>query len=115
MTATPAQHPRTLPAKLLISLALVLSVLVLVVPLLLIFAFALREGIGVYFSNILEPNTRHAILLTVLTALVVVPINIGFGICAAWLVTRFRFPGRQFLVTVIEIPFSVSPIVAGVA
>ena len=114
MAATPAQPPRTLTAQLLVGLALVLSIFVLVVPLLLIFAFAFREGVGVYFSNILEPTTRHAIGLTILTALVVVPINIAFGICAAWLVTRFRFPGRQLLITVIEIPFSVSPIVAGV-
>ncbi|WP_172123164.1 MULTISPECIES: sulfate ABC transporter permease subunit CysW [unclassified Devosia] len=110
-----ASTPRSLSERLLIALALVLSGLVLVVPLLLIFATALREGIGVYFSNILEPNTLHAIWLTVLTAIVVVPINMVFGVCAAWLVTRFRFPGRQLLVTLIELPFSISPIVAGVS
>lgn len=110
----PASAVRSTGEKLLIALAIGLSVLIFVVPLVLIFATALRQGIGVYFSNILEPNTLHAIWLTVLTAIVVVPINIVFGVCAAWLVTRFRFRGRQLLVTLIELPFSISPIVAGV-
>ena len=109
-----SHHIRSGSERLLIALAIGLAALILVVPLLLIFATALREGVGVYFSNILEPNTLHAIWLTVLTAIVVVPINMAFGVCAAWLVTRFRFPGRQLLVTLIELPFSISPIVAGV-
>ncbi|MDB5585852.1 MAG: cysW [Devosia sp.] len=107
-------HRRSLAERIFIALAFAVSALVLMVPLAVIFAFAFREGVSVYFSNILERNTLHAIGLTVLTSLVVVPINVVFGVCAAWLVTRFRFPGRQFLITVIEIPFSVSPIVAGV-
>jgi sulfate/thiosulfate transport system permease protein len=108
------KHERSLSERVFIALALVLSALVLVVPLALIFAFAFRAGIGAYVANIIEPNTLHAIGLTVLTAIVVVPINMVFGICAAWLVTRFKFPGRQLLITVIDIPFSMSPIVAGV-
>jgi sulfate/thiosulfate transport system permease protein len=99
---------------LLIISAMVLSVLLIGVPLLVIFTYALREGAGVYFSQISQPATLHAIWLTILTAIVVVPINMVFGICVAWLVTRFRFPGRRLLITFIEIPFSVSPIVAGV-
>ena len=99
---------------LLIGAAVVASLLLIGVPVALIFSFALREGVGAYVANILEPNTRHAIWLTALTALIVVPINIVFGICAAWLVTRFRFRGRSLLLTAIELPFSVSPIVAGV-
>jgi sulfate transport system permease protein len=98
----------------LITLAFVLSAILLAVPIALIFAYALREGVGVYLANILEPNTLHAIGLTVLTALVVVPINIAIGICLAWLVTRFKFRGRQVLITFIELPAAVSPIVAGV-
>ncbi|RYG09660.1 MAG: sulfate ABC transporter permease, partial [Burkholderiales bacterium] len=98
----------------LIGLALVLSIFVLVVPVALIFTYALRSGIEAYFANILQPDTLHAVFLTVLASLVVVPINICFGVCAAWAVTRFRFPGRQLLITLIEIPFSISPIVAGV-
>jgi sulfate transport system permease protein len=106
--------PRS-PAEItLISLAFIFSAALLVVPLALIFAFAFREGPGVYFANIIEPNTLHAIGLTVLTALVVVPINIVIGVCVAWLVSRFQFRGRQVLITIIELPAAVSPIVAGV-
>jgi sulfate transport system permease protein len=107
-------HTRS-PAEItLITLAIMLSALILVVPVALIFAYALREGVGVYFANILERTTLHAIGLTVVTALIVVPINIVIGICVAWLVTRFRFRGRQLIITIIELPASVSPIVAGV-
>ncbi|MEQ9637424.1 MAG: sulfate ABC transporter permease subunit CysW [Devosia marina] len=98
----------------LITLAIILAILVLVVPLALIFSFALREGLGIYLANILEPNTLHAIWLTVLTALIVVPVNIVVGAALAWLVTRFRFRGRQLLISIIELPASMSPIVAGV-
>lgn len=107
-------HTRS-PAEItLIALAMVLAIAVLVVPLVLIFSFALREGIGVYFANIVEPNTLHAIGLTVVTALIVVPINLVIGTALAWLVTRFRFRGRQLLISLIELPASMSPIVAGV-
>lgn len=98
----------------LIAIAIALALLMLVVPLALIFTFAFREGIGAYFANILQPNTLHAIWLTVMTALVVVPINIIVGAALAWLVTRFQFRGRQLLISLIELPASMSPIVAGV-
>lgn len=98
----------------LIGIAAVLAILVLVVPVAMIFTFALRSGIGAYLANILEPDTLHAVFLTVLTSIVVVPINVAFGVCVAWLVTRFRFPGRQLIMTITDIPFSISPIVAGV-
>lgn len=94
--------------------AYVLSGLILAMPLALIVTMALRNGIHAYFANVLEPFTLHAIGLTVLTAIVVVPINVVFGICAAWLVTRYEFRGKRLLITVIEIPFSISPIVAGI-
>ncbi|MHA6690426.1 sulfate ABC transporter permease subunit CysW [Devosia sp. A449] len=97
----------------MITLAFVLSAIMLLVPLLVIFAFALREGLGVYFANIVEATTLHAIGLTVVTALIVVPINICVGVAIAWLVSRFRFPGRQLIITLIELPAAVSPIVAG--
>jgi sulfate transport system permease protein len=109
------EEVRRSPAEItLIALAFAFSVLILVVPLVLIFTYALREGIGAYLANILEPTTLHAIGLTVLTAIIVVPINIVVGVCLAWLVTRFRFPGRQLLITIIELPAAISPIVAGV-
>ncbi len=108
------KKPVRLSQRLLIVLAAFLSVLLIGFPLLVIFTYAFREGIAVYLEQISQPATLHAIWLTVLTALVVVPINMIFGICVAWLITRFRFPGRGLLITFIEIPFSVSPIVAGV-
>ena len=109
-----ASHARS-PAEIaLILLAFITSAAFLLVPLAVIFAFALREGLDVYLANIVEPNTLHAIGLTVLTALIVVPVNIVIGVCIAWLVTRFRFRGRQVLITIVELPAAVSPIVAGV-
>ncbi|MBJ6131309.1 sulfate ABC transporter permease subunit CysW [Ochrobactrum sp. Q0168] len=100
--------------SLLIWLASVLSILCIGVPLAVIFAYAFSKGAGAFFGEILKPDTLHAIWLTVLVAIVVVPINMAFGVCVAWLVTKFRFPGRRLLITFVEIPFSVSPIVAGV-
>lgn len=110
MTNAPARSSAEIS---LIALAFAFAGLVLVAPLALIFAYALREGLGVYLSNVAEPNTLHSIGLTVLTAVIVVPINIVVGVCLAWLVTRFRFPGRNALITMIELPAAVSPIVAG--
>jgi sulfate transport system permease protein len=110
MTTKLARSPSEIA---LIALAFILSGLMLVVPLAVILAFALREGVGTYLANITEPTTLHAIGLTVLTALIVVPINVVVGVCIAWLVSRFRFRGRQLLITIIELPAAVSPIVAG--
>jgi sulfate/thiosulfate transport system permease protein len=106
--------PQSAAAWSLIVAVYVLGTLILLMPLLLIVVTAFRNGIGAYVDNVIAPDTLHAIWLTVLTAIVVVPVNIVFGVCAAWLVTRFRFPGRRLLITFIEIPFSISPIVAGV-
>jgi sulfate transport system permease protein len=106
--------PRSAGANVLIALSFALAAIVLVAPLALIFSFALREGLGAYFAAILKPDTLHAIFLTVVTALIVVPINVVVGAALAWLVTRFRFRGQQLLVAFIELPAAVSPIVAGV-
>lgn len=100
---------------LVLGIVLVISLLFLVVPLALIVTSGLASGIGVFFKNLTEPTTLHAIGLTLLTALVVVPINILFGLAAAWTVTKYKFPGRAFLISLIELPYSISPIVAGVA
>lgn len=100
--------------RLLIGLAYALTLLLVVAPLAYIFYRALSEGWAAYSANILNPQTLHAIWLTVLVALIVVPLNIGFGIAVAWTVAKFRFPGRGILVTLVEIPFSVSPIIAGI-
>ena len=100
--------------RILIGLAVGLTLLFIVAPMAYIFARAFSRGWDVYVSNILHPVTLHAIWLTTITAIIVVPINVAFGIAAAWAVAKHRFPGRGILVTIIEIPFSISPIIAGV-
>lgn len=101
-------------ARILIGLAYALTLVLVIAPLGYIFWRALSQGWAVYAANILQPNTLHAIWLTSIVALIVVPVNIAFGIAVAWSVAKFRFPGRGVLVTLIEIPFSVSPIIAGI-
>lgn len=97
----------------LITLGMVISLGLLVVPLIAIFASALSEGLLASLSNIKDGDMLHAIWLTVLMALITVPVNLVFGTLLAWLVTRFTFPGRQLLLTLFDIPFAVSPVVAG--
>lgn len=102
-------------ARILIGLAVGLTLLFIAAPLVYIFVRAFSQGWQVYASNILHPATLHAIWLTTITAIIVVPLNVAFGIAAAWAVAKHRFPGRGILVTIIEIPFSISPIIAGIA
>ncbi|TYP67877.1 sulfate ABC transporter permease subunit CysW [uncultured Paracoccus sp.] len=109
---TPRRPARS--GRLLVATAVVLTLLIVVAPLVFIFARAFSEGWRVYADTILHPDTLHAIWLTSLVALIVVPINIAFGIAAAWAVAKHRFWGRGILVTMIEIPFSISPIIAGI-
>ena len=98
---------------LLIGIGVLVSIGLLVVPMVSIFWEALRQGIGKAFSNLQDGDMLHAIWLTVLVALITVPVNLVFGTLLAWLVTRFTFPGRQLLLTLFDIPFAVSPVVAG--
>ena len=114
-THAPARVQSRLAPRLLIGAAVALTLLMVVAPLVYIFARALSQGWSVYAANLMDPGTVHAMWLTTITALIVVPVNIAFGIAAAWAVARFRFPGRGLLVTAIEIPFSISPIIAGIA
>lgn len=110
-----AHHTESrLVPRLLVGAAVVLTLLMVVAPLVFIFWQAFSKGWEVYVSNILHPVTLHAIWLTTLTAVIVVPLNVAFGIAAAWAVARFQFPGRSLVLTAIEIPFSVSPIIAGI-
>ncbi|MBG3012717.1 sulfate/thiosulfate ABC transporter permease CysW [Proteus faecis] len=97
----------------LILTGVVLSILFLVVPIAWIFMTAFSKGVEVFSENLLDSDMLHAVWLTVLIALITVPVNMLFGVSMAWLVTRFRFPGRQLLMTLIDIPFAVSPVVAG--
>jgi len=97
----------------LIAVALVFLVLFLIFPLVVVFTEALRQGIGVYVAALTEPKAVAAIELTLLTALIVVPLNAAFGIAAAWAITKFEFPGKDLLITLIDLPFSVSPVIGG--
>lgn len=97
----------------LIGTGALISILLLVVPMASIFYEALYKGLGLTFSNLMDADMLHAIWLTVLVALITVPVNLVFGTLLAWLVTRFTFPGRQLLLTMFDIPFAVSPVVAG--
>ncbi|MGR3400216.1 MAG: sulfate ABC transporter permease subunit CysW [Paracoccus sp. (in: a-proteobacteria)] len=110
----PGRPARTGGARLLVGLAVVLTLLIVVAPLAYIFARAFSEGWRVYAANMMDPDTLHAIWLTSLIAVIVVPLNIGFGIAAAWAIAKHRFSGRGVLITMIEIPFSISPIIAGI-
>jgi sulfate transport system permease protein len=117
--AASQERPRTAATEpavvrwLLIGVALVFLGAFLVVPLVAVFAQAFENGLGVYFQAVLDPDTRTAIGLTLLTALIVVPLNTVFGIAAAWAIAKFEFRGKQLLITLIDLPFSVSPVIAG--
>jgi sulfate transport system permease protein len=97
----------------LLAAALVFLLLFLIFPLVVVFTEALREGVRVYVAAIADPEAVAAIRLTLLTAAVVVPLNMLFGIAAAWAVTKFEFRGKSFLITLIDLPFSVSPVIGG--
>jgi sulfate transport system permease protein len=88
-------------------------VLFLVLPLIVVFSEALNAGFGEYFSAIADPNVGNAIYLTLVIAAVAVPANLIFGIMASWCIARFEFTGRNLLITLIDLPFSISPVIAG--
>jgi len=102
------------PVRLLLIIsALVVLSLFLLLPLFAVFAEALRRGWEVFFASLHEDAALSAIKLTLLAAAVSVPLNTFFGLSAAWLVTKFRFKGRAFLLSLIDLPFAVSPVIAG--
>ncbi|MFJ5338953.1 sulfate/thiosulfate ABC transporter permease CysW [Pectobacterium sp. CHL-2024] len=109
----PVRQERNWARTALIALGVILSLIMLVIPLVSIFAAALSHGLGGVWRNLSDPDMLHAIGLTLLVVAIVVPVNLVFGTLLAWLVTRFQFPGRQLLLTLIDIPFAVSPVVAG--
>lgn len=92
---------------------LLFLLLFLFIPLASVFAQALEKGLGAYFAAIREPDALSAIKLTLLAATISVPLNLVFGVAAAWAIAKFDFKGKSFLITLIDIPFSVSPVIAG--
>ena len=99
--------------RLLTATALLFLGAFLVVPLLAVFVGALSQGIGTYGAALADPDAIAAIRLTLLTAALAVPLNLLFGVAAAWAIGKYRFPGRSLLMTVIDLPLSISPVVSG--
>jgi len=97
----------------LIAVALLFFGLFLLLPLVTVFAEAFRKGWQVYFAALVEPDALSAIYLTLLVAAIAVPLNLVFGVTAAWAIAKFDFRGKQLLTTLIDLPFSVSPVIAG--
>ena len=97
----------------LIAVTLLFLSLFLFVPLAAVFAEALRKGVGVYFAAIIEPDALSAIRLTLLATAISLPLNLIFGVAAAWAIAKFEFRGKSFLITLIDLPFAVSPVIAG--
>jgi sulfate/thiosulfate transport system permease protein len=97
----------------LTAVALAFILLFLVLPLAAVFAEALRKGLGAFVQALREPDAWSAIRLTLLTAAIAVPMNLVFGIAAAWCIAKYEFRGKAFLTTLVDLPFSVSPVVAG--
>ncbi|HZY16009.1 MAG TPA: sulfate ABC transporter permease subunit CysW [Ramlibacter sp.] len=97
----------------LIAAALGFLLLFLVLPLAAVFAEALRQGLGAYLTALREPDAWAAIRLTLLTAAIAVPLNLVFGVAAAWAIAKYEFRGKALLTTLVDLPFSISPVVAG--
>lgn len=99
--------------RLLITAALLFTALFLAIPLITIIVRAFDHGLSGYFNALAQPDTLHALWLTLLVAAVTVPLNLIFGLALAWVITRFHFKGRALLITLLDIPFAVSPVIAG--
>lgn len=97
----------------LIGIAVAFLGLFLIVPLLAVFTEALKKGVHVYFSAILDPEAFSAIKLTLIAAAAAVPLNLFFGVAAAWAIAKFDFKGKNILITLIDLPFAVSPVISG--
>jgi sulfate/thiosulfate transport system permease protein len=117
--AAPPPKPRSQPASknwvpaVLIGVTIAYLALVLYIPALNVFIQAFKKGLGPFFANLVRPDFLSAAGLTVLIAAIAVPVNTVFGLCAAWVIARNKFPGRSLLLSIIDLPFSISPVVAG--
>ncbi|HEY9728598.1 MAG TPA: hypothetical protein V6D50_19285, partial [Chroococcales cyanobacterium] len=97
----------------LIVISITYLALILLIPAANVFAEAFSKGIGPFFEQMTKPNFIHAAKLTLFLALITVPLNTVFGLCAAWAIARRKFPGRALILSIIDLPFSISPVVAG--
>lgn len=122
---TPAARVRTRPGPnratteatwvkwLLIGLASLVLIWLLILPLVIVLMEALKQGWGVYIAALTEPDAISALKLTLLVAAITVPLNTIFGVAAAWVITKFQFRGKGLMITLIDLPFSISPVVGG--
>ena len=110
--AAATQEPALVRA-ILITVALTFLALFLLLPLVAVFTEALARGLDVYWASITEPEAAHAIYLTLVAAGIAVPCNVLFGLAASWAIAKFSFRGKQVLITLIDLPFAVSPVIAG--
>lgn len=106
------QEPRSV-RYILITVALIFLTLFLFVPLISVFYEALKKGVAVYIAAISDPDALAAIKLTLTATAIAVPLNLVFGVAAAWAIAKFEFKGKNILITLIDLPFSVSPVIAG--
>ncbi len=97
----------------LIAVALIFIALFLILPVVAVFVEAFRKGAGDYFEALIEPDAWAAIKLTLMVAAIAVPLNLVFGIAAAWAIAKFEFKGKALLTTLIDLPFSISPVISG--
>jgi sulfate transport system permease protein len=106
-------RPRRMVHATLVLVAIAFLLVFLLFPLAVVFAEGLRQGAAAYLASIAQPDARASILLTLLVAGIAVPLNLVFGVAAAWLMARFQFRGKTLLGAIIDIPFSVSPVISG--
>ena len=111
--ANQARRGNIIARRALIASAWLAFALFLLLPLYIVLHEALQKGFGTFFSAILEPDTISALKLTLLAVGISVPLNLVFGVSAAWCVSKYEFRGKSILVTLIDLPFSVSPVIAG--
>ncbi|MDD2162329.1 sulfate ABC transporter permease subunit CysW [Pseudomonas sp. MIL19] len=112
-SANAARHGNVLGRRLLIISAWLVFALFLLLPLFIVLSEALKQGVGTFFGAIFEPDAISALKLTLLAVGISVPLNLVFGVAAAWCVSKYEFRGKSILVTLIDLPFSVSPVIAG--
>ncbi|WP_263261460.1 sulfate ABC transporter permease subunit CysW [Pseudomonas sp. RIT-PI-S] len=111
--ANAARRGNPIARRVLITLAWIIFALFLLLPLYIVVSQALKAGLGTFFSAILEPDALSALKLTVLAVAISVPLNLVFGVSAAWCASKYEFRGKSLLITLIDLPFSVSPVIAG--
>jgi sulfate transport system permease protein len=113
MTAKAARAPKTTGAVLLLLFTLLWLGFIVLLPLVNVLATAFSQGLPPYLAALQTEDAKAAILLTLLVAAIAVPLNAVFGVCAAWCITRFEFKGKSLLLSILDLPFSISPVISG--